>query len=243
MTADPTPDAYSEVPRAPAEGPSGPPAPEPPAPADPRPVVPGTLAAFREAAAARLSAFTPTTVGHQPGFRRAAVVVCVVEHAGAPSVIVIKRAYQGRNAGQWGLPGGRLDDGETPVLAALRELHEEIGLNVDAGDVLGRLDDFPAASGFAITPIVVAAADPGAVRRNPAEVHSVHYVALDRLAAPDVARWVPQLNGGQLLQMRLRHDMVVHAPTGAMLWQFREVVLLGRATRVAEFLQPDWTHR
>jgi hypothetical protein len=37
--------------------------------------------------------------------------------------------------------------------------------------------------------------------------------------------------------------MVIHAPTGAMLWQFREVVLLGRHARVAEFLQPDWTHR
>jgi 8-oxo-dGTP pyrophosphatase MutT (NUDIX family) len=205
--------------------------------------VPETLSAFRETALARLEAFTPTTVGHTPGFRRAAVVVCVLERDGVPGVIVIKRAYQGRNAGQWGLPGGRLDDGETPVRAALRELHEEIGLRIGTGDVLGRLDDFPAASGFAITPIVVAAADPGRLRRNPAEVHSVHFVELERLAAPDAPRWVPQLNGGDLLQLRLRHDMVVHAPTGAMLWQFREVVLLGREARVAGFLQPDWTHR
>ncbi|GAA2102953.1 NUDIX hydrolase [Actinomadura alba] len=250
MTADPTPDAHGAEPRAREERAPGPPAPRSPGrdrergePGAVAPLVLGRLSVFREAAAARLSAFTPTTVGHQPGVRRAAVVVCVVERAGVPSVIVIKRAYQGRNAGQWGLPGGRLDDGETPVRAALRELHEEVGLNVGADEILGRLDDFPAASGFAITPIVVAAADPGPVRRNPAEVHSVHYVGLDRLAAPDVARWVPQLNGGHLLQLRLRHDMVVHAPTGAMLWQFREVALLGRATRVAGFLQPDWTYR
>jgi 8-oxo-dGTP pyrophosphatase MutT (NUDIX family) len=240
MTADPTSEADGAEPRPDPQGRGAyvPAAPDPVAP-----LVPASLSAFRKAAAVRLRAFTPTTVGHTSGFRRAAVVVCVVERAGTPSVVVIKRAYQGRNAGQWGLPGGRLDDGETPVRAALRELHEEIGLRVGTGDVLGRLDDFPAASGFAITPIVVAAADPGPIRRNPAEVHSVHFVGLDRLAAPDAARWVPQLNGGHLLQLRLRHDMVVHAPTGAMLWQFREVVLLGRETRVAEFLQPDWTHR
>ncbi|MBC6463143.1 NUDIX hydrolase [Actinomadura sp. HBU206391] len=246
MTADPTPDAHgrdaqgAEPPSPPSPGPE-PRHPEPTGSAGP--LVPESLSAFREAAAARLNAFSPTTVGHTPGFRRAAVVLCVVERAGELRVIVIKRADRGRNAGQWGLPGGRLEDGETPVRAALRELHEEIGLRVGVSDVLGRLDDFPAASGFAITPIVVAPADPGPVRRSPAEVHSVHFVGLDRLAAPDTARWVPQLNGGHLLQLRLRHDMVVHAPTGAMLWQFREVVLLGRETRVAGFLQPDWTHR
>jgi 8-oxo-dGTP pyrophosphatase MutT (NUDIX family) len=207
------------------------------------PPVPDGLPAFREIATARLNAFRPATIGHIPGFRRAAVAVCVLEHEGEPCVVVIKRAYRGRNPGQWGLPGGRLDDGETPVRAALRELHEEVGLRVGAADVLGRLDDFPAASGFVITPIVVAPTDPGPIRRNPAEVHSVHFVGLGRLVAPDTARWVPQLDGGRLLQLRLRHDMVVHAPTGAMLWQFREVVLLGREARVAGFLQPDWTYR
>jgi 8-oxo-dGTP pyrophosphatase MutT (NUDIX family) len=207
------------------------------------PPVPESLSAFRMAVRDRLNAFTPTTVDHTPGIRRAAVVVCVLEREGVPGVVVIRRAYRGRNAGQWGLPGGSLDEGETPVRAALRELHEEIGLRVDTGDVLGRLDDFPAASGFAITPIVVAATDPGPIAPNPDEVHSVHFVELERLMAPDAARWVPQLDGGRLLQLRLREDMVIHAPTGAMLWQFREVVLLGREARVAGFLQPDWTHR
>ncbi|GAA2413065.1 CoA pyrophosphatase [Actinomadura vinacea] len=200
-----------------------------------------SLPAFRETAAERLGAFSSTTVRDSPGSRRAGVVVCVVEHGGAPSVILIKRADRGRNAGQWGLPGGRVDEGETPEEAALRELHEELGLAVGPGEVLGALDDFPAASGFAITPIVVAPAEPGPLRPSPDEVHSVHHVSLGRLAADDTPRWVPQLDGGHLLQMRLRPDWVVHAPTGAMLWQFREVVLLGREVRVADFLQPDWT--
>jgi mutator protein MutT len=204
--------------------------------------VPTSLTTFREIAAARLSAFSATSVGHTPGFRRAAVSLCVLEQDDGLYVVVIRRAYRGRNAGQWGLPGGRLDDGETPAQAALRELHEEIGLTVRPGDVIGRLDDFPAASGFAITPIVAVAPDPGPIRRNPAEVHSVHMVDLARLTAEDVPRWIPQ-RGGRLFQLRLAPDMTIHPPTGAMLWQFREVVLLGHDVRVAEFLQPDWTHR
>ncbi|MCC3313148.1 CoA pyrophosphatase [Nocardia africana] len=84
--------------------------------------------------------------------RRASVALCVLEHEGHPCVVVIKRAYRGRNAGQWALPGGRVDGDETAVAAGLRELHEEIGLVASPTDVLGRLDDFPAASGFAITP-------------------------------------------------------------------------------------------
>ncbi|HEX2315062.1 MAG TPA: CoA pyrophosphatase [Thermomonospora sp.] len=201
------------------------------------------LASFVPTARERLAAHSPVLLDGGPGVRRAAVALCVVEHAGTPSVIVIKRAYRGRNAGQWGLPGGRLDDGETAERAALRELHEEIGLTAGPGDVLGRLDDFAATSGFVITPLVLALQDPGPLTPSPDEVHSVHHVPLDRLAADDAVRWVPQLDGGRLLQMTLGPRMVIHAPTGAMLWQFREVVLHGRPARVEGMLQPDWTRR
>ncbi|MGI5202212.1 NUDIX hydrolase [Spirillospora sp. CA-108201] len=199
------------------------------------------LAAFRALAAVRLGSFEHTTVPDAPGLRRAGVVLCAVEHDGVPSLILIKRAYRGRNPGQWGLPGGGLEDGETPERAALRELHEEIGLTAGPADVLGRLDDFPAASGFTITPVVVALDVPGPLTPSPDEVHSVHHTSLRRLADDDTPVWVPRPGGGHLLQMRLGPEWHVHAPTGAMLWQFREVVLLGRPARVADFAQPDWT--
>lgn len=190
------------------------------------------------------------------------MLLCVIAPPDrAPAVLVIRRAYRGRNAGQWGLPGGRLDQGETAEQAAIRELREELGLTAAPADLLGRLDDFPATSGFVITPFVAALTGATALRPSPDEVHSVHLVDLSRLAADDVPHWVSPgqavrqhelpgdgstvaPDGPGLLQMRLADDMTIHAPTGAMLWQFREVILLGREpaeARIADFAQPDWT--
>ncbi|MEO5878156.1 MAG: hypothetical protein ABIS86_18135 [Streptosporangiaceae bacterium] len=66
---------------------------------------------------------------------------------------------------------------------------------------------------------------------------------LSRLAADDAVRWLPQPDATRLLQLTLSPAMTIHAPTGALLWQFRETVLLGRPARVADFVQPDWTRR
>ncbi|WP_069167205.1 NUDIX hydrolase [Nocardia altamirensis] len=226
-----------------------------------RPQIPGTIDEFRVLAETRLGSFPRIAVPDAPGMRRAAVVLCVVEQAGGPlAVIVIRRAYRGRNAGQWGLPGGRLDPRETAEQAAIRELNEELGLTLPPTDLIGCLDDFPAASGFAITPFVAVLRDTTALHPSADEVHSVHYVDLARLAADDTPHWVaahdavrqPELRDSPapatpefgLLQMRLGPAMTIHAPTGAMLWQFREVILLGStptAARVAHFDQPAWT--
>ncbi|MFE3541545.1 NUDIX hydrolase [Nocardia sp. NPDC059177] len=226
----------------------------------PQSPLPHSIEEFRAVARARLTAFPRIAVPDVPGMRRAGVTLCVVPRTDdVLSVIVMKRAYRGRNAGQWGLPGGRLEPGETPEQAAIRELHEELNLAAKPADVLGLLDDFPATSGFAITPIVVTVDDIDALRPNPDEVFSVHQVDLTRLAADDVPHWVrpeqavfdhdlraelPDTDSSGLLQMRLGPKMTIHAPTGALLWQFRAVVLLGHSpadSRVAHFTQPDWT--
>jgi 8-oxo-dGTP pyrophosphatase MutT (NUDIX family) len=185
-------------------------------------------------------AVAPVAAGPDAAPRRAAVAVTVLDAGSAPRVLVLKRAARGTNAGQWALPGGRVEAGETPEAAALREAAEEVGL--EGGEVLGRLDDFVTDSGFVITPVVVLAPEPARLRRNPAEVHSLHPIPLARLLEDDVLRWAPQPDGPALLQLLLRHDVVVHAPTGAILWQFREA-LLGRRTAVAHLVQPEWTRR
>lgn len=187
-----------------------------------------------------LEGFPRRACSPRDGQRRAAVALTLLELSTSPRVLVIKRASRGRNPGQWALPGGRLEPGEDTVGAALREAFEEVGLR-DAR-VVGRLDDLVAGSGFVITPVVVAAPEPARLTRNRAEVHSLHPIALERLLDDRVRRWTTGDDGIPLQQLVLRHDMVVHPPTGAILWQFREL-LLGRHTRVGDLRQPVWTHR
>jgi len=170
---------------------------------------------------------------------RAAVALCVLDCDSEPRLLIAKRVPRGRNAGQWALPGGKLEQGETAVQGALRELEEEAAVGGCA--VAGLLDDFVTDSGFCITPVIALAGPGSRPRRNAAEIASLHEIPLAALLREDVPRWRERPGAPPLLQMKLRHDMVIHAPTGALLYQFREVALLGRDTRVGELAQPDWT--
>ena len=100
------------------------------------------------------------------GGRRAAVALCVldVDADGDARLLIGKRVARGRNPGQWALPGGKVEPGETAVAGALRELEEEAG--VAGGTVAGLLDDFVTDSGFCITPVVVLAAPGSRPRRG-----------------------------------------------------------------------------
>jgi 8-oxo-dGTP pyrophosphatase MutT (NUDIX family) len=87
-----------------------------------------------------------------PVLKRAAVAIVLVEAdvaADGTAFVLTRRASSLRShRGQWALPGGRCDEGETPVTAALRELQEELGLVLGEEDVLGLLDDYPTGSRF-----------------------------------------------------------------------------------------------
>jgi 8-oxo-dGTP pyrophosphatase MutT (NUDIX family) len=76
--------------------------------------------------------------------------------AGGAAFVLCRRASRlSSHAAQWALPGGRVDPGETPEEAALRELDEELGVRPRDSSVLGLLDDYPTRSGYVITPVVV----------------------------------------------------------------------------------------
>jgi mutator protein MutT len=166
------------------------------------------------------------------------------EWSTAPALLLTRRASGLRShAGQWALPGGRMDEGETPEQAALRELREEIGLRPGPGAVLGRLDDYATRSGYLITPVVVWLDAAHDLQLNPQEVHSVHRIPVSELTRDDA----PILNLVQTTQRQVLRMPVgqrwIAAPTAAFLLQFREVCLLGRPTRVAHFDQPAFAWR
>ena len=171
---------------------------------------------------------------------RAAVAIALSASSGTgETALLLTRRAAGLRAhrAQWALPGGRCDAGETQVVAALRELHEELGLELQPDAVLGLLDDYPTRSGYLITPVVIWVASPQAMSPNPAEVASVHTIGLatieraeafDFVTIPESERRVIRFHFG---------ERMIHAPTAAMIYQFREV-LAGRDTRVADLEQP-----
>src|ERR1019366_4359726 len=192
--------------------------------------------AARCAAFARLPASEPA-----PALKRAAVTIALVEAGdtknGTAVLLTMRAAELRAHRGQWALPGGRCDEGETPVEAALRELHEELGLELGPEDVLGLLDDYPTRSGYLITPVVAWAAKGAAMSPNPAEVASVHRIALTDIERADAFDFIAIPESTRRV-IRFRHaGQFIHAPTAALIYQFREV-LGGRDTRVAELEQP-----
>ena len=187
------------------------------------------------------AAFTRVPAGDAaPALKRAAVAIALTasETGAGTAFLLTRRAASLRShSSQWALPGGRCDPGETPAQSALRELHEEVGLELGEGDVLGVLDDYPTRSGYLITPVVVWASTQATLAPNPAEVDSVHRIALDNIEQQDAFSFttIPE-STRRVIRFRLAGQFI-HAPTAALIYQFREV-LAGRTTRVVELEQP-----
>ncbi|MCP5097416.1 MAG: CoA pyrophosphatase [Chloroflexi bacterium] len=143
-----------------------------------------------------------------------------------------------KHAGQWALPGGRIDDSETPEETALRELEEEVGLKLGSERIIGRLDDYTTRSGFTIKTVVVWGGRATRLVANPDEVQAIHRVPVAEFMREDapILQTIPESENPVLL-MPLGESWIA-APTAAMLYQFREVCILGKQTRVAHFEQP-----
>ncbi|WP_319457063.1 MULTISPECIES: CoA pyrophosphatase [unclassified Mycobacterium] len=190
----------------------------------------------RSGIARRLRGFAPL-VAPADGLRAATVVIAVTEQNGQYGIWLTKRSAQMReHPGQYVLPGGRAEPGEDYVTAGLRELVEELGLSLTRDHVLGRLDDYVTKSGYVIAPIVCWAANGVDTQRNPDEVASVHFVSFAELLATPRFEAIQETDR-RVIQFPLL-GILINAPTGAVLYQFAEVVLRGRPTRVSGLEEP-----
>ena len=202
--------------------------------------------AFRQQVKERVEAFERRPIEKEGPVRAAVAMTLVANDTGEASFVLTRRPLSlRRHPGQWALPGGRTNDGESAIEAAIREVQEEVGLELDRESVVGLLDDFQTRSGFVITPVVIWGPDQPELSPDPDEVHAAHIVPLAVLDRPEV----PRIEAGD----KPEHPLIcipvpslgttIWAPTAALLYQMREVLLYGRKTRVAHFEQPRFAWR
>jgi 8-oxo-dGTP pyrophosphatase MutT (NUDIX family) len=195
----------------------------------------------RAVVAARVAGFQRVPISRQ-GLRAASVAVCVLLQADVPCLLITRRAATLRNhSGQWALPGGSREAGESAEDAALRELREETGVVAEAGDVLGILDDYATRSGFLITPVVVWGGPVGTLTTQASEVARMYVIPLADFDRPPSLLRIPE-SPALVLRLALL-DGWVYAPTAAIIHQFCQLALHGLTTRVAHFEQPVFAWR
>jgi 8-oxo-dGTP pyrophosphatase MutT (NUDIX family) len=191
----------------------------------------------RAALTANLAGF-PRIAAERTDLTPASVAVCVMAAADSDALLITRRARGLRtHAGQWALPGGRRDPGESAEAAALRELHEETGVQAAVGDILGVLDDYVSRSGYVITPVVIwGGSSRGELTGPVSEVTRVFEIPLADLDVQPEFLQIPE-SDAPVIRLPL-FDRHVHAPTAAIIYQFCQVALHGRQQRVAHFDAP-----
>jgi 8-oxo-dGTP pyrophosphatase MutT (NUDIX family) len=144
------------------------------------------------------SAMAVADIEGQPITRRSAVLVTLFEEAGEAHLVLTRRSFSMReHRGEIALPGGRSDTGETPTETALREAHEEVGIDENAVRVVGWLSPIVTwALGSAIWPVIGFLDERPVMVTDPAEVDRAFTVSLAEL-----------LSEGTFLEERWRRDL------------------------------------
>jgi 8-oxo-dGTP pyrophosphatase MutT (NUDIX family) len=183
---------------------------------------------LRAALAARVPSAAPIDripPEHLPegGFAQGATLVPLHEKDGEVHVLLTRRpGHMRRHAGQLAAPGGRVDAGEEPLAAALREAREEIGLDPAHADVLGRLSEtLVLQSAFRLTPWVASVPYPYPYVAEPQEVEEILHVPFSTLLRPDVHRVEPRVVYGMNLDVHfftLGPDLLWGA-TARVIWE------------------------
>ena len=152
----------------------------------------------------RLAGFRPSVID-EPKVARAAVALALAQAADGVELLLIQRATRDSDpwSGHIALPGGRRDPDDADAIAtAMRETHEEVGVDLrQDAEMIGRLDELRAVArhrplDLVITPVVFALPRPVPLRPSPREVDSALWVPLSFLASAEaVATYTRTLDG------------------------------------------------
>ena len=157
----------------------------------------------------------------------AAVLVAITDRPQPGLILTIRRDDLRTHAGQVAFPGGRIDAGETPVQAALREAHEELGLDPDYVTIFGEADAYRTVTGYCVTPVVGLVPPDLELVPSPAEVASWFEAPLDFVLDPaNQRRMSAEFRG------RMRHYYQIDWD-GRRIWGATAAMLVNLTRRVA----------
>lgn len=122
--------------------------------------------------------------GHDGEHRQAAVLVAITDRSRPGLILTQRRDDLRTHAGQVAFPGGRLDEGEDAVAAALREAEEELGLDPTHVRLLGEADPYVTVTGYWVSPVVGVVPPDLELKPNPAEVADWFEAPLDFVLDP-----------------------------------------------------------
>jgi 8-oxo-dGTP pyrophosphatase MutT (NUDIX family) len=122
--------------------------------------------------------------GHDGEHREAAVLVAITDRQQPGLILTLRRDDLRTHAGQVAFPGGRIDPGEDAPAAALREAHEELGLNPTLVRLLGEADPYCTVTGYWVTPVIGVVPPDLHLVPNPSEVADWFEAPLDFVLDP-----------------------------------------------------------
>lgn len=160
----------------------------------------------------------------------AAVLVGLWCDCAEPGIILTRRASHLRDhPGQVSFPGGCLEAADnSPEAGALREAHEEIGLQARDVELLGRMAPYRTGTGFLIEPVIGTLRTSGIWEPTPQpdEVAEVFVFPLERLLDPDERDEIEIAVSGQMLRFPAFHfeGRLIWGATAGILWQLADLI-------------------
>ena len=156
----------------------------------------------------------------------AAVLVAITDRPEPGVILTVRRDHMRTHAGQIAFPGGRVDPGEDPTEAAIREAWEELGLDPAAVDVIGELDQYRTITGYAVTPVLAVVPPDLPLVAHDQEVADWFEAPLDIVLDP-----AHQLREAVLFEGRKRHYYRIDW-NGRRIWGATAAMLVNLSRRL-----------